>query len=280
MAETARAGPGGIACAPGFDRDLLSRIEDAGLNAAAPPQQRWLDGWLVRFSPGKAQRARCVNAVAAGRLPLDGKLSQVADIYRAAALPFVFRITAFTEPATLDAELAGRGWTRHDDTRVMLCPRLPLAPRPLPLGLRWRTLDAEAFAEAVGQLRGSPAAQRRAHAQRLAHAPVPYRGCVIEREHAGAGAGHGDVDGEILCCGQAASEAGFVGLYDVFTAPAARGQGLASLLCERLLADSAKAGAEVGYLQVDADNEAARHIYRRLGFVDAYGYHYRLAPPA
>ena len=48
------------------DPDLLSRIEDAGLNASAPPQQRWLDGWLLRFSPGKAKRARCVNAVAAG----------------------------------------------------------------------------------------------------------------------------------------------------------------------------------------------------------------------
>jgi hypothetical protein len=46
--------------------DALSRIEDAGLNASAPPQQRWLDGWLLRFSPGKANRARCINALAAG----------------------------------------------------------------------------------------------------------------------------------------------------------------------------------------------------------------------
>jgi hypothetical protein len=36
---------------------LLSRIEDAGINASAPQQQRWIDGWLVRFSPAKAQRA-------------------------------------------------------------------------------------------------------------------------------------------------------------------------------------------------------------------------------
>ena len=50
--------------------DRLVRIEECGLNASAPPQQRLVDGWLVRFSPGKAKRARCVNAVAAGRLPL------------------------------------------------------------------------------------------------------------------------------------------------------------------------------------------------------------------
>ena len=53
-----------------LDAGELSRIEDAGLNASAPPQQLWLDGWLVRFSPGKAKRARCINAVAVGRMPI------------------------------------------------------------------------------------------------------------------------------------------------------------------------------------------------------------------
>ena len=67
---------------PAFDADLLSRIEDAGLNASAPPQQRWLDGWLVRVSPGKAKRARCINAVAEGRLPLDHKLERAAELYQ------------------------------------------------------------------------------------------------------------------------------------------------------------------------------------------------------
>ena len=61
---------------------LLSRIEDAGLNASAPPQQRWLDGWLLRFSPGKAKRARCINAVAPGRLPVADKLALCAQPLR------------------------------------------------------------------------------------------------------------------------------------------------------------------------------------------------------
>ena len=46
------------------------RIEDAGLNASAPPQQRVLDGWLLRFSRAKAKRARCINAICASRMPL------------------------------------------------------------------------------------------------------------------------------------------------------------------------------------------------------------------
>ena len=64
-----------------FDSTLLSRIEDAGLNASAPPQQRWVDGWLVRFSAGKAKRARCINAVADGRLPVAERLAFCQQVY-------------------------------------------------------------------------------------------------------------------------------------------------------------------------------------------------------
>ena len=71
---------------------MLSRIEDAGINASAPPQQRWLDGWIVRYSPGKARRARCVNAVAAGRLPLAQKLELAGAVFAAAGLPMVLRL--------------------------------------------------------------------------------------------------------------------------------------------------------------------------------------------
>ena len=71
---------------PAFDPLLLSRIEDAGLNASAPPQQRLIDGWLVRFSPGKAKRARCVNAVASGRLAIRHKLALCEQVFAEAAI--------------------------------------------------------------------------------------------------------------------------------------------------------------------------------------------------
>ena len=106
---------------------LLSRIEDAGINASAPPQQRWLDGWLLRLSPGKAKRARCIQAVADGRLPLDERLSLCAQVFAEADLPLVVRLTPFSRPLGLDANLAARGWHLLDDTRVMVAPELPLA---------------------------------------------------------------------------------------------------------------------------------------------------------
>ena len=252
-----------------MDDALLSRVEDAGLNASAPPQQRWLDGWLVRYSPGKAKRARCINAVAAGRLSLEDMLLRAQAVYAEAGLPALVRITPFTQPAGLEAWLADRGWARLDDTRVMVCTRLPMGePAPLPDGTCWEPLDASAFAEAVGVLRGSPPEQRRAHAQRLAFSPVPYRGFAIRSP----------ADGGVLACGQFAREGELVGIYDVFCQPQVRCRGLATTLCERLLTLARREGAVASYLQVEADNQPARRLYQRLGFADAYSYHYRVAP--
>jgi GNAT superfamily N-acetyltransferase len=253
----------------GLEEALLSRIEDASLNASAPPQQRWLDGWIMRFSPGKAKRARCINAVAVGRLPLDRKLQLAADAYREAGLPMVLRLTRFSQPEGLDEELAGRGCTMLDDTRVMVCKTPPADPAaPLPPGTHWVPLDAPGLAEAVGNLRDSPPAQRLAHAQRLALSPVPCRGFAIVRHD----------DGQVLACGQFAREADLVGLYDVHTREGHRSQGLAGHLCKRLLALSVLEGARFAYLQVESHNSVARRLYERLGFVEAYAYHYRVPP--
>ena len=261
------AGSAGLNAA--FDPLLLQRVEDAGLNASAPPQQLWLDGWLLRFSPGKAKRARCINAVAAGVRPVAHKLREAEAVFGAAQLPMVLRITPFTQPALLDADLAARGFGAIDDTRVMVAPSLDAVyALALPRGLSFEPLSHTALAQAVGALRGSPLAQRQAHAERLASAPVPFTALAIRRA----------ADGAVVACGQSAREADLVGLYDVFVDPSLRGRGLARALCARLLADARVAGAASAYLQVEADNASARTVYARLGFADGYGYHYRVRP--
>ncbi len=252
-----------------FDPYLLSRVEDAGLNASAPPQQRWVDGWLVRLSPGKAKRARCINAVASGRMPVAHKLALCEPVFAEAGLPLIVRITPFSEPAGLDGTLEAMGFRRFDDTRVMVLEDVSKVPSPkLPDGVSIHAVGLEAFAHRVGALRGSPLSQRVAHGQRLVQSPVPFQACEMR------------FDGELVACGQSALEADLVGLYDIFTAEWARGRGYATGLCAHLLTEAHRFGARHAYLQVDGDNQPARAIYRRLGFADAYAYHYRARDPA
>ena len=252
-----------------FDPLLLSRVEEAGLNASAPPQQRWLDGWLLRFCAGKAKRARCINAVAAGQLPLHTKLAQCEKVFVDAGLPLIVRITPMTVPSSLDASLDALGLRRFDDTRVMVLADLAAIAAPrLPANMSIHAIGLEPFAQRVGALRGSPLAQRQAHGVRLVNAPVPFFAFELQ------------VDGQLVSCGQFAIESDLVGLYDIYTAPAARGCGHGRTLCHHLLAMASEHGAHHAYLQVEGDNEPARAIYHRLGFTDAYSYHYRTRDPA
>lgn len=253
---------------PDADLSLLRRIEDAGLAASAPRQQRWMDGWLLRWSPGKAKRARCVNALAPSRSPIAEQLAACQRLFDAERLPLIVRITPFTEPASLDACLQEKGMSRLDDIRVMLARNVVQPTANAPADLSFRSLSAEALAERVGSFRGSPTAHRQAHAERMAGSPLPSQ--RIEAI----------LDGHAVACGQCVQQDDLVGLYDIFTTEAMRGRGIATALCNELLRIAIGQGAQHAYLQVDADNLAARRVYQRLGFADAYGYHYRATSQA
>jgi len=243
---------------------LARRAEAAGLNASAPPQEAEIDGWLLRLSPGKAKRSRCVNALAEGRLPLSQVLDRCEQVFAKSGLPLIIRITPFSQPADLDQRLQALGWFEFDAADVMVRPSLD----GLPAAPALRPVDGPRYAAIVGQLRGSSQAAIDAHAERMAHAPRPYQGYVLE-----------DARGDLLALGQIVVEDDIVGLFDIFTPPAQRGQGHAQALCSALLREARSQGAHQAYLQVGTDNAVARRLYARLGFAFAYRYHYRSKDP-
>jgi ribosomal protein S18 acetylase RimI-like enzyme len=247
----------------------LARIEEAGLNAAQPAEQLLVDGWLLRFSPGKARRARSVNAISAGRLDLETKLDLCRGHYAHAHLPLLFRLTPFSQPPALDAFLQRRGFEAFDQTRVMtraLSAELPVpGDTAAPDRFSSAAVAVGKFAHIVGALRGSPASQIRAHEARLRASPL-LRSSVRRVLR---------IDGEAVAAGQAVVEDDVAGLYDIVTAPAWRGRGLGRALSALLLADARASRARIAYLQVDAGNAPARRVYSALGFVDRYAYWYR-----
>jgi GNAT superfamily N-acetyltransferase len=251
----------------GTARIDAARIEEAGLNALQTQRQLFYDGWLLRVSPGKAKRARSVNAHFGSSLPLPVKIAHCAAVYAQHGLPLLFRITPFVNPRALDTILAAYGFVEFDETLVMATP-LPVAAaaRPLPAGSVLVEPGVPEFVDVVGDLRGSPPPQRAAHRERLAQSLLASRFVVL---HAGE---------RPVCAAQLAVDGDLAGVYDVVTVEDARGRGYATFACATLLAWAAEQGARAAYLQVSADNAPAIALYRKFGFAPSYTYHYRARP--
>jgi GNAT superfamily N-acetyltransferase len=240
------------------------RLEELSLNSSAPPGQLLYDGWIVRLLRGKAKRARSVNAVYASTAPLDEKIGYCERLYHAAALPVLFRITPYSQPSDLDAQLERRGYGRFDPTAVELAA---IDSRRLPAG-EAQPMDLSAWVEAVGELRQSPIAHRSAHLARLQGMPLEMRAVAVKSQ------------GRVLATGLTILEDGCAGLFDVITADEARRQGHAKRIVASLLRTAWELGARHAYLQVQEDNVAARRLYAQFGFAEKYLYWYRGRPGA
>jgi GNAT superfamily N-acetyltransferase len=243
------------------------RIEEVGLNALQTQRQLFYDGWLLRLSAGKAKRARSVNAHFGSTLPLARKIGYCEEVYAQHGLAPLFRMTPFICPADLENALDARGYLAFDETLVQAAaldcaPDIPEVADDVEIA----ALGVDAFVEAAGDLRGSPAGQREGHRERLANSPLDKR-CVAIR-----------AGGRVVCTAQVAIEDGFVGIYDVVTADDSRGKGYATLACASLLSWAWQHGANTAYLQVNEDNVPALAIYRKFGFATVYTYHYRGLP--
>jgi len=251
---------------PQFDGIDLARVEEAGLNGLQTQRQLFYDGWLLRVSPGKAKRARSVNAHFGSTLPLAQKIAYCERIYVERGLPVLFRITPFMKPHDLESELEARGYEAFQTTLVQLA-RLDYPPEaPAVAGVDFMTPTPAAFAEAVGELQETSPEQRAAYLERIAHTPLPTRSVIAV------------MDGRPVGTGTVMLEDGLAGVFTMGTATDLRSRGIATGILAAMLRWAWEHGAAHAYLQVDAENHPAIALYRKFGFASAYTYHYRGRP--
>lgn len=238
------------------------RLEELGLNSSTPPGQLLYDGWLLRMLPGKAKRARCVNAMYASTLPLDTKIAHCERLYRATGVPMIFRVTPFSQPPELDADLERRGFFRFETTAV---EDAGINPTHF-TAATGRVLDLSSWIDAVGNLRDSPPEHRTAHRARLEGSPLALRAVAVEE------------DGQIVATGLTIVEDDCAGVFDIVTREDSRRRGHARSVVATLLQTAWDLGARHAYLQVNSENEGARQLYRQFGFQERYQYWYRGRP--
>jgi ribosomal protein S18 acetylase RimI-like enzyme len=93
--------------------------------------------------------------------------------------------------------------------------------------------------------------------QRLA---LPSRYVIVKQGEEMVGYGRSVQQGDILC------------LTGLWLLPDYRGQGLGTQLIYGLMQLGRNDGATISHLSVNEDNEGARRLYERLGFVNRYLY--------
>ena len=79
-----------------------------------------------------------------------------------------------------------------------------------------------------------------------------------------------DHEGHIAGTGLGILDRGYVGVYAIHVRKDCRRQGLAEAIVRTILTEGAKQGASKAYLQVVSENEPARRLYEKLGFVSEY----------
>ena len=247
---------------------MTEELESLARQVWPPAESQAVGGWQLGFSQGCTKRANSVCAREGEPGDLASRIDRCEALYRARALPVVFKLTEGSRPTGLDAVLARRGYRVVDPTSVQTCPgRASLAA---PMGDEAPRIEealSESFREACMRLN--------AVGERM-QAPLSE---ILRRIEAGCDAvafasiGTGPAT---RAQGIGVLQGGAACLCEIVTAPAQRRQGLASSIVRSLL-DWARTRDAVPWLQVVATNTGAVSLYAGLGFEEAYRYWYRVS---
>lgn len=218
------------------------------------------DGWLLRFTEGYSRHNNSVWPLYEGERPLAEKLAFCEAQYAARGSTCGFRLTEMPEHETMDALLTERGYGRSNPNLIMV--RNSVAGSTADV----TESGMDDWLDTIYRIRpGDPAikAWERKVYERLA---LPSRYVVVVRDGAVGGYGRSVQQGDILT------------VMDLWVQLAYRRQGVATQLVHGLFQLGRRDGATTASVGVNQDNDNARRLYERLGFVNRYLYWYRVSP--
>jgi ribosomal protein S18 acetylase RimI-like enzyme len=246
------------------DPVAIERVADAAWPAA---EQVPLGPWKLRATHGVTRRANSVFTAGpddASAADLERWVVEAEGFYARRSLPAVFQISAATGGRGLDALLEARGYVMNGVSEVWVLNARRVQRVNGDRG--WNVLRSDepddlwfdcAFDE--------PLDRRRVHEQIVRRAPRPrvFVSAVV--------------DGVVAGCGMSTSGDGHAGIFCMATRERYRRRGIGIALVQNLCGWAATRGGDQQlFLQVMRGNEAAKELYRKVGFAWAYGYHYRV----
>ncbi|MFI2370988.1 GNAT family N-acetyltransferase [Streptomyces sp. NPDC018833] len=243
---------------PAASFEELARVTS---RAWQPVESERLGDWELRAACGFTRRANSVLPLGDLGMDLDAALERVRAWYGKRGLP------AYVQTATgaagtqeeLCAELEKRGWQREVSAQVQVGGLAPIG-------------DLDADVTRVRLARTVDAAWLRRYnrsgvagphvLQVLGSGPSVWFASIPGTGEVPAAIGRCVVDGR------------WAGFMAVEVDPENRRQGLATAAMAALARRALEEGASAAWLQVEADNEAARALYGAMGFTVHHHYHH------
>lgn len=245
----------------------VRRLEAAGFRAWPASAVTYDGTWLIRLSAGHpAKRLNSINPLDPGdTAAFEERIARARRRFEAYGRPLTFRLSPLAGPA-ISAYLDGQGWTRFSDSIVMSVDlhRVALndAMHQIPLK------DISRFVGAALRVQALDPALRQGLFEVIASIE-PEAGLFVVEEGQ-----------EPVATAICVHDGDLAGLFEVATQASERGKGHGRRLVLSAFKWARSRGARKGWLQVEADNEAAVSLYRSIGFSEVYRYHYRRPPEA
>jgi N-acetylglutamate synthase len=241
-----------------MDIERIRQAEERLVNVWPAPSTMLMDGWVVRFANGYADRTNSASAVIPDARMPEALISTIEQLYCKANLTPTVRITPLAHMTT-EPMLLARGYRIKNEASMMLMdlngskgsmdPRVEIEPSPSKDWLNGISIRQEPSKRSADHLYAIVGQVR-----------VPAAFATLE------------ITGEKLGFGLGAIDRGWAEFGSIILDQRHRGQGLGRALMTSLLVWAKKEGAQRAFLQVDVTNTVAVKLYESLGFRELYRY--------
>jgi hypothetical protein len=247
---------------PSQNLAIVRRFEAAGARAWPATSVQYDGAWAIRLTASHpARRLNSINPLDPGDdRNLSERIARASRLFATYGRPLTFRISPLSS-WRIDDHLESEGWSKFSDSLVMRAPLeaalLKDAMHQIPLK------DVGRFISASMGIKNLDASLRPGLSEVIS-AIQPQTGLFVQEQE--------NVPVTTAIC---VRDGDLAGLFEVATEESQRGRGHGRRTLLSALKWASSQGARKAWLQVEATNEAAIGLYRSLGFVEVYRYHYR-----
>ncbi len=241
---------------------LQHAIEELSMNAWPSLQTRLYDGWVLRFSDGYTKRANSINPLYQSTIDLEEKITVCEKTYEQQNLPVVFKIIEKYTQSEIESILDARKYVRLDETIVMTKN----------LGSKNHDYESSVIIEHEFHEEWEKGFKSCNKIDKKYHEVLGKMLHNIKMEKIIVSKKNNDVP---IGCGFGALEHEYVGIFDIVVDEMMRGKGIGKEIVVGILGKAQELDVKTAYLQVIANNDIAKNLYKKLGFEERYRYWYR-----